>query len=361
MRRHATSMLTVLVLAFVIGSTAASAQLAGQEQQQQQQQPQPQQQDQPAPGDEKPQTVIRTYNIADLMRSAADYPLDSQIVPPTGFGHGSGAGGGGGGNLFGLSEEREDTTDLLDPLSNLIVELVDPNSWEEAGGSVGHIKSFASLLVITQTEENHRKIQALLDEIRRNAGPSQIVAIRATWLVLSNNDVPRPASVVADDWLAKQKVYCEGRTVCFSGQTVHITSGRGRTIVSDSTPIVGTSAVAFDPTMAQVQSGVSVQVAAQLVPGAEAAVLDVHTYASEWNEPDRPAEIRGAVATQPSGGAVTTATVDRTNMVAQEMKTTLRVPLGKRYVVGGMTLDPAAAPEGGGRQLCLVVEITAVK
>ena len=52
--------------------------------------------------------------------------------------------------------------------------------------------------------------------------------------------------------------------------------------------------------------------------------------------------------------------IDRTNMVAQEMKTTLRVPLGKKFVVGGMTLDPAGG-EKDARQLCLVVEISAVK
>jgi len=312
----------------------------------------------------EPKTVIKTYNISDLMRAAGDYPLDSEIVPPTGYGNGT-SDEGVGGNLFGgaLINRREAADkSLLDPLSQLIVELVDTDSWRENGGTLGLIKPFSSLLVITQTEENHAKIQALLDEIRRNAGPSQIVAVRAVWLLLPATaaDAPKPATVVTDEWFNKQKVYCDGRTVCFSGQTVHLTSGRGRTVVRDQTPIVGTSAVAFDPTVSQVLSGVAVQVAAQLVPGAEAAVLDVQSFASEWDEPGRGPSSSGAVATQPSGGVVVSSDIDRTNMVAQEMKTTLRVPLGKKFVVGGMTLDPAGG-EKDARQLCLVVEISAVK
>ena len=312
----------------------------------------------------EPTTVIRTYNIADLMRAASDYPLDSEIVPPTGYGYGSVEAGGSAGNLFGglINKREAPDKDMLDPLGQLIVDLVDIDSWQENGGTLGLIKPFGSLLVITQTEENHAKIQALLDEIRRNAGPSQIVAVRAVWLLLpaAAPDAPKPATVVTDEWFNQQKVYCEARTVCFSGQTVHLTSGRGRTIVREQTPIVATSAVAFDPTVSQVLSGVAVQVAAQLVPGAESAVLDVQSFASEWDEPGRGPGSSGAVATQPSGGVVVSSDIDRTNMIAQEMKTTLRVPLGKKFLVGGMTLDPAGG-EKDARQLCLVVEIAAVK
>jgi hypothetical protein len=185
------------------------------------------------------------------------------------------------------------------------------------------------------------------------------VAVRAIWALLATGEAPQPASVVASDWLAKQRIYCEGRTVCFSGQVVHVASGRGRTVVTDMVPIVGTSAAAFDPQASLMQSGVSLQIAPQLVPGAESAIVDVHSYASELAEPGA-IGVSAAVATQPAGGAQASSAVDRVNALSQQMKTTLRVPLGKLVVVGGMTLDPASA-EQHERQLCLLMEVTEVK
>lgn len=312
----------------------------------------------PKPAEDDVATIVRTYNVADLLRVAADYPLDSDIVPPTGFGRIDQNGGG----LFvdpGAVESRKSAPkESLDPLARLIIQLVDQDSWQENGGSVGRIEPFNSLLVIRQTKDNHEKINALLNDIRSQAGPSQIVAVRATWVLLAPGDAPPPSSVVAPDWLAKQKIYCEGRTVCFSGQTVHITSGRGRTLISELTPIVGDSSVAFDPHVSLVQSGVSLQIAPQLVPGSQTAILDLRSYASEWDDTTA-APVSGVVATQPVGQAQTTSAVDRADILAQEMKTTLRAPLDKLVVVGGMTLDPAAQ-EQQGKQLCLIVEVNAV-
>src|SRR5688572_4259483 len=162
----------------------------------------------------EPQPVVRTYNVADLMRAAADYPLDSQIVPPTGYGAAADARTGA---MFGQPAPPAKPNAPLDELITLISNFVDADSWKENGGSIGSMRGFGTLLVVAQSDANHAKITQLLDEIRRNTGPSQIVAVRATWLLMNPADVPAPATVAADDWLAKQAVYCEGRTVCFSG------------------------------------------------------------------------------------------------------------------------------------------------
>jgi hypothetical protein len=328
---------------------------------------------QPAEGPEaqppeqpEPQAVVRTYNVADLMRTAVDYPLDSQIVPPTGYGAGGAPGGGMFVDAAAAAPKPAAHAASLDELITLITDFVDSNSWQANGGSVGSVRGFGALLVIAQTEDNHAKIAQLLDEVRRNTGPSQVVSVRATWLLMNPPDVPNPGTVATAEWVAGQPVYCEGRTVCFSGQTVHVTSGRGRAVINDLTPIVADSAVAFDPTVERVQSGVSLQVAPQLVPGTETAIVDLQSFASEWGDAGQPVPVRGAVTTQPSAGAAAGAgaevssSVDRLNILAQEMKTTLRVPLGKKFVVGGMTLDPAAG-EKDTRQLCLILEISAVK
>src|SRR4051794_33837975 len=44
-------------------------------------------QGQPASAPAEEETVVRTYDVSDLMRVAVDYPLDSKIEPPTGLGY----------------------------------------------------------------------------------------------------------------------------------------------------------------------------------------------------------------------------------------------------------------------------------
>ena len=57
---------------------------------------------------------------------------------------------------------------FLDDLRKYIIDNVDTNSWKDNGGEVGDISTNKSktLLLITQTPENQRKIVAALKEIR---------------------------------------------------------------------------------------------------------------------------------------------------------------------------------------------------
>jgi hypothetical protein len=296
--------------------------------------------------------LVRTYNVSDLLRLTSDYPRDSHIVPPSEIGaRPSSLGGGGaesgGQSLFGGSGGvkvgvRTGPAIELDPLSKLLVETVDPDSWRDNGGTVGMIRALSSMLIVVQTRANHNTIQELLNELRRTAGPSQIVTVQATWLVVAQGEIPRPMTEVSDEWLKRQKPYCESQLTCFSGQTVHASSGRSKRIVTESTPIVGTLSSREDPHIESVLSGVTLQISPLLIPGAESAVVDVQTTASEWSAGGE--------------GVTRVGDVDRNPMLCQEMKTTARVPLRKKVIIGGMTLDPSDA-EQKGRQLYLVVEI----
>jgi hypothetical protein len=300
--------------------------------------------------------LVRTYNVSDLLRLTSDYPRDSHILPPSEIGSGppigSGGGAGAGGqSLFGGSGGvkvgvRTGPPIELDPLSDLIVQTIDPESWANNGGNVGQIRTLSSMLIIVQTRANHDTIQSLLDELRQTAGPAQIATVNAKWLVVAAGEVPRPMAEVSEEWLKRQKVYCESQLTCFSGQTVHVSSGRSRRIIAESTPIVGTLSSMDDPDVQSVLSGVTLQVAPLLIPGTDFAVVDVQTAASEWSPGEQ--------------GTTRHGTIDRAAMLCQEMKTTARVPLRKKVIIGGMTLDPSDA-EQGGRQLYLVVEIDAPK
>jgi hypothetical protein len=313
------------------------------------------------PQQQRPDEIlVRTYNVSDLLRLTADYPMDSKIATPNELGAAvsrewmrgvAGAGAGGGGQSLFAGEGvkvgvRAGPAIELDPLSKLIVDVVEPTSWVDNGGNVGMIRVISSMIVIVQTRANHETIQKLLDELRRTAGPAQIATVHATWLLVAQGELPKPMTEVSDDWIKRQKIYCESQITCFSGQTVHASSGRSKRVVTDNTPIVGTLSSREDPTVEAVMSGVMFQVSPLLIPGTDLAVIDVQSAASEWSKgADESARVEN---------------VDRVPMLCQEMKTTARVPLRKRVLIGGMTLDASDA-EQGGRQLYLVVEIDGAK
>jgi hypothetical protein len=52
-----------------------------------------------------------------------------------------------------------------------------------------------------------------------------------------------------------------------------------------------------------------------------------------------------------------TAQIDRQNQLKQDLQTTVRLPLGEKIVVGGMTMGPAKHTGG---QVYLVLELSAL-
>jgi hypothetical protein len=55
----------------------------------------------------------------------------------------------------------------LDQLKSVIGETIDPDSWREAGGTIGSMQDFNGMLIISQTPAAHERIKKLLDELRR--------------------------------------------------------------------------------------------------------------------------------------------------------------------------------------------------
>jgi hypothetical protein len=170
------------------------------------------------------------------------------------------------------------------------------------------------------------------------------------------------------------------QTTCFNGQTVHVASGRGRTFVTGMEPVVGTGVGLYGVRTTIVQAGAMLEVTPVVTPDGKAAVLDLSSAVSNWDRPGA-AGAANAPATRPAvplgvdagvdirlteagaslpirTGAGPVPQVDRISVAAQQLKTTLRVPLGKPVLVGGMTMEPSAG-EGDGRQLYLIVEVTA--
>lgn len=85
-------------------------------------------------------SVIRFYNIRDIIQSTLTVP------PPDG------------------PTQQE----CVDSLVKLITDSVSPDSWRDAGGSVGAIKEINGVLVVTQTVQSHKEIETLLSGLRQH-------------------------------------------------------------------------------------------------------------------------------------------------------------------------------------------------
>ena len=194
-----------------------------------------------------------------------------------------------------------------------------------------------------------------------------MVVVRAYWLLLAPEEVPpmtgrtggKELPQIDDKMIDGKHLYCAGQTICFSGQTVSVVSGRTRSIVTDLTPVVGSNAVGYNPTISAANSGVVLQVTPHLEPeGPDArCVVDLHSDVTQTSNINGD-KIELSATTQPTGPNMDA--IDRVNEVRQNLRTTVRLPLAKKVLVGGMTLEPAAK-EDAGRQLYLVIEADAVK
>lgn len=205
---------------------------------------------------------------------------------------------------------------------------------------------------------------------------------------------PRPATAPAVD---------AGEVTCFNGQTVHIISGRFRGALTSVVPVVGQleheptieSAlvatekagdaapshrmdesvlaqvlqeipssseltvspfpnlpqstfhpnVGYQPIVSTQHSGIMLEVTPIALPAQEAVVLDLRSIVSQWQTP--------AHGTAPFAGV---SDLDQTEVVSQQLATTIRMPLGKPIIAGGLTLEPGGQ---AGERLYLVVEVVA--
>jgi hypothetical protein len=329
--------------------------------------------------------TLKVYDVRELIHTIPNYPYQGNISP-----HSNAIwsteerrmGGGGGGNLFGggggtNEKPTAETVATAEQLVKLIQDTVAPTSWRDAGGDIGQIRVLNGALVVTQNGEGHRQVEELLRQLRDQQG--HLVRVRAHWLLvqpaqlvsllIGDANAPlREVDVAAMEKLPADVVHYRGEIVCFSGQTVHITAGRIRNAVYDVNPIVGSDAVAFDPAMTGIESGAVLQVTPSVQSDAKSATLDLHSVVADASLEGRIDLVNSAtVATtkptnRPGGAdwdATASASIDRANVLSQELHTTVRVKLGPAVLVGGMTSEPTPRAATAGAQWVLVLQVTA--
>ena len=106
-----------------------------------------------------------------------------------GGGGGSGGGSGGGGGLVGdpgEDPERKSREELIQQITDIIQEQVDPDGWRDAGGDTGRIQELNGNLIITNTGRNHRDIEGLLTQLRAIRAlqinyETRVIAVTSDW------------------------------------------------------------------------------------------------------------------------------------------------------------------------------------
>jgi hypothetical protein len=92
------------------------------------------------------------YNVRDLIDAAVIGSSDSP--PPN--------------DPMGRVEAPMARSEAAQALSDAIMRTISPDSWQNAGGAVGSIQSFAGMLVIQQSAENQARVAAFLQKLRES-------------------------------------------------------------------------------------------------------------------------------------------------------------------------------------------------
>lgn len=265
----------------------------------------------------------------------------------------------------------------IDELVSLIEEMVAPESWHSAGGRQGAIKAINDSLVISQTEENHRAIQAILEGLRHDSGAGTMIQVDLQWLRLTpeqlvamealpagatlDKNAPRPVSL--DTLKDEDAVVCRARTLGFNGQTLTLKSGRIASVVKNVTPNIGTGVTPYDFQVDREQSGITLQITPRRSQDRHTIIVDVQSRVTEALPSPTP-RTTVPMPTPTTNSAdhgmadatlVATDNADRAPNVhlEQTFRTTVRLLEGTPVIVGGMTLEPG---KQGSRQLYLVVK-----
>jgi hypothetical protein len=294
---------------------------------------------------------------------------------------------GGGGGYFSIDDRPETVTppavtvlaqsagsarSSLDELIEAIQSTISPAEWDEVGGPFS-IAPLGNSLLISADEPTHRQIDALLSLMRKRWGTLRTVSVQADWLwltapqleaiLLPKKESPEPGELGAfglvdeNAWkpVAAGETAGEGQLrrayhavlTCYNGQTVHAVAGGQSIAVTGMIPVLGggkgDDAVGYEPQVAMIQQGAALQFTPIVSTNGHFVLLDIHSrvvrrcpeQADAAAPPRLPATVVGELV----------AALDRPQLATHRLSTTLRLPVDRRMLVGGMTYESKPSEE----------------
>ena len=338
-----------------------------------------------APATQPAEAVMtRVYNVQELSEPAPEFRLagssyEKSFVSPAGHGLSNmymsqqpaqtqiG--------LFGAQEGASATAKRhlgTEELIKLIETAVARDSWTDNGGSTGLCIENRDLLIITQTEANHQRIAALLGDMLKEQ--SGMVRVSADWFLLAPADAAKliqPAVAETEEAVApiapavlqnlpKGARHFSGQTLSRNGQTVYMLSGLDRSIVTSVIPVVSTGVAAYSADVSSIGGGIAFEVNSRVNWERHTALV---TFASTFSDPPQlMPQSFPTPATQASNNQMTVlpppAGIQPFSRPVQDMRSTIKLPLGMSVIAGSMTLKPDT--KGADEQvLVLILKVTA--
>ena len=354
-----------------------------------------------------PSLVVRIYDLGDLFAVAPPYPAElggtlsknpGYLFPsPTGEYSGSGFGGLGGGGFFSTPADvasglggstmsqagsAQSVRTSQEELISTIKKTISPEMWDEAGGPAT-IAKLGNAFVISADEETHKQVDSLLNLFRKRWGTLRTVSVRAHWLWLGDADLNvlmatrskdgDPAAfgaVVKDEWKkAVTEASKNGRSgyrsvvTCYNGQTVHTLSGGQSNAITNMSPKmtegdegIAKGRIAYRPNLTFIQEGAALQVTPITNVSGRYVLLDIHSRICLLQ--NKLEKLEKLVQTREGGDILpqeVADSLDRPQLNVQRLSTTLRVPVGQPYLVGGMTFS--GVNQDVAKDLYLFVEV----
>lgn len=388
-------------------------------------------------------TVTRVYDIRDLIVEVPDFPGPMFSLQNASQNGTSGTGGGGQSPFQDNQQQQQQQQppktrdERVAEITSLMEETVAPDSWRDAGGTVGSLRELSGQLIVNQTPENQRQLQGLLEQLRetraiqvtvetrfltvqRNfledigfdvdfifngnnplqtynptggADPNAVAKVPGTGSfsaipVINNSSQFTGPSTVAtgvpgtlggnsstlsgltttgtflDDFQVSfliratqatqmSTLLTAPRLTLFNGQTAYVLVSVSQPFVSNLQPVVGTQAVAFQPTIGTVNSGVMLQVQATVSADRKYVTMTLEptlqtlisllNFSFQQSSGSTGITSGGQLINTSAGTGIIQEPVTQITQVA----TTVSVPDGGTLMLGGQTIAGEAELEAG--------------
>ncbi len=228
--------------------------------------------------DDKPTVIVtRFYDIRALLAPSSDFGFDNSprsgafVYPPN---HNWDPREYEQGASIDVATEYEThgptRAMVIEELCKVIRDTVEPDSWRTAGGNLGTIAESQRVLIVTQSVENQKKVADLLRKL--SARRHRTVRTAVDMLLLKSDDLAKvrkaspsnkdcgalaPLDPVLLEKLTAENVHFHADLLGQDGQTVHVVSGREKSITVSQSLTVGTDVAGYTPIKANIGGGIA--------------------------------------------------------------------------------------------------------
>jgi hypothetical protein len=213
----------------------------------------------------------------------------------------------------------------------------------DKGVDSGQITCFDGQTVHIISGRFRNAITSVIPVVGQAEPPQQPLDFKGVENALAAVDSPQTDRILAQIVSAPKEHKAgdlTGTTLAAADETQTTLPG-GRTTTIPSEGIVG-----YQPQITIQHAGAMLEVTPTRLPESKAIILDLRSVVNRWDtQPEKPVEFRNSMP------------LDRTNVVSQQLSTTVKVPVRTPVVVGGLSLQPGASNDAESKsQLYLIVE-----